>query len=61
MNISRRISKRGMVCVDCGSTEDITLDHIIERHYGGTDDLNNLVPRCRACNSRKSNEIRRQD
>lgn len=40
-------------CVYCESEDDMTVDHIIPRRYGGTDQPRNLVPACRSCNSRK--------
>jgi len=43
----------GKVCVNCGATEDLTIDHIIAITNGGTDDLRNLQVLCRACNSSK--------
>ncbi|MGB5812324.1 MAG: HNH endonuclease [Polyangiales bacterium] len=32
---------------------DATLEHIIPRHHGGTDDLENLAIACARCNSEK--------
>lgn len=55
----QKLPRAGLICVDCGSTRDITIDHVIERHKGGTNAINNLAPRCRSCNSRKSNAERR--
>lgn len=50
--------KRGTYyrCVSCGgwfSKSDITVDHRIPKRKGGTDDLWNLQPMCRHCNSSK--------
>ncbi len=44
-------------CVCCGklfSKKDITIDHRIPKRKGGTDDLWNLQPMCRSCNSSKN-------
>lgn len=43
-------------CVECKkyfSKADITVDHKIPKRKGGTDDLWNLQPMCRSCNSSK--------
>ena len=43
-------------CVSCGgwfSKSQITVDHRIPKRDGGTDDLWNLQPMCRSCNSSK--------
>lgn len=40
-------------CVDCGSTEDLTGDHIVGIALGGKNLLGNLMLRCRGCNSRR--------
>lgn len=43
-------------CVDCRKwflKSDITIDHRIPKRKGGTDDLWNLQPMCRSCNSAK--------
>jgi len=37
----------------CGSTENLTVDHIDPRNFGGTDDIENLTVLCRGCNSQK--------
>lgn len=43
----------GYRCADCGSTEDLTLDHIHPWSRGGSDTEDNLRVLCRSCNSRK--------
>ena len=40
-------------CVYCGSTEDLTLDHVIPQSRGGSDKAENLVTCCFSCNSSK--------
>jgi hypothetical protein len=42
-------------CAICGSTEDISIDHIIPLSKGGTNTADNIQPLCRSCNSRKGN------
>lgn len=39
-------------CWYCGGEAD-TWDHIVPRSLDGTDDVENLAPCCRSCNSRK--------
>lgn len=41
-------------CVRCGATEGLTLDHIIPRVYGGTNELANFQLLCEACHVEKS-------
>lgn len=45
--------RHGSACLRCGSTEHICLDHIIPVVAGGSNDLDNLQPLCRSCNSSK--------
>ena len=40
-------------CAYCGSTEDITQDHIIPVKKGGGYTVNNIIPACRTCNCSK--------
>jgi 5-methylcytosine-specific restriction endonuclease McrA len=39
-------------CIYCGVEAD-TVDHMIPKSRGGTDDVDNLIPACRACNQEK--------
>lgn len=40
-------------CADCGRRRPLTKDHIIPVTQGGRDDISNLQPLCRPCNSAK--------
>jgi len=43
-------------CVYCGNTyepDELTLDHVKPRCYGGASFTKNLVPSCRTCNQSK--------
>ena len=46
-------------CVYCGETYDVnelTLDHVRPKTFGGQDLTNNLVPSCRKCNQAKGSQ-----
>ena len=44
-------------CVTCGTSEDLTVDHIIPKVHGGTDDMDNLRVMCRRHNSNKGARV----
>ena len=51
---ARRVFERDAYrCLRCGTWLDLTIDHIVPRSRGGTDDLHNLQTLCRSCNSWK--------
>lgn len=49
----------GFTCVYCGTDlkhadpTDVTLDHLLPRSAGGTNEATNLVTACRHCNSQR--------
>jgi 5-methylcytosine-specific restriction endonuclease McrA len=47
----------GHKCQYCGSTRELTIDHIIPRSRGGEDTWENLVVACMPCNMRKGNKL----
>lgn len=44
-------AERGRVCHLCGRPGSDSIDHIVPRSLGGTDDLDNLMPAHKRCNS----------
>ena len=50
-----RIYKRdGYECVYCGSGRNLTLDHVIPKSRGGSNNWTNLVTSCQKCNLKKA-------
>lgn len=47
-------SSWGNRCVYCGSSENLTLDHVKAKTNGGRDEASNLVPACLSCNRSKA-------
>jgi 5-methylcytosine-specific restriction endonuclease McrA len=47
----------GFTCAYCGTSKDITLDHIIPRSRGGTNTIQNILPCCKNCNNSKNDKI----
>ena len=48
------IARDGRRCVQCGNTETLTVDHIVELQHGGSDTPANLQTLCRKCHKTKS-------
>jgi hypothetical protein len=51
------MERDGYQCLECGATDDLTLDHIYPWSLGGPDTLENLRVLCRSCNCRKGARI----
>ena len=52
------LARDGYTCTYCGSTENLTLDHIVPRCRGGARwDASNVTTACRQCNQRKGSML----
>jgi 5-methylcytosine-specific restriction endonuclease McrA len=61
LTLRRRLSRRevfardGYTCQYCGKeTRELTLDHVVPRHRGGSHSWENVVAACIPCNHRKA-------
>lgn len=54
-DIQALLQKFGNSCAYCGSTSNLSLDHVIPISKGGCNTLGNLLPACISCNSSKHN------
>jgi hypothetical protein len=50
-NRRRLLSERGITCHWCGTTENLTADHLLEVDAGGGHEAENLVAACASCNN----------
>lgn len=46
----------GQMCVYCYEKKILTMEHIVPLSRGGQHTIENVVPACRSCNSRKRNK-----
>lgn len=44
-------------CRICGTTERLSVDHVVPLHLGGTNEFENLQTLCLSCNCRKGAEL----
>lgn len=51
------MERYGEKCLDCGTNEELLVDHIIPLSRGGDSDIENLQVLCRTCNFRKGIKI----
>jgi len=48
--------ERDKVCIYCGSTKDLCVDHLIPRSRGGPDIGDNAILACKSCNASKGDK-----
>lgn len=53
--VAALVARDGRCCAYCKRTGALTIDHVIPRSQGGTNDISNLVLACADCNSSKGN------
>lgn len=51
------LKKSGFKCSVCGSSNDLTMDHLIPISKGGLHTKSNIGVKCRKCNSSKGSKI----
>ena len=44
-------------CQYCGSTRHLTIDHVIPKSKGGSEEWTNLVVACSSCNTKKGDKL----
>jgi 5-methylcytosine-specific restriction endonuclease McrA len=49
-------ARDGHKCQYCGATRKLTIDHVIPKSKGGSDDWDNLVVACSSCNTKKGDK-----
>ena len=47
------LDKYGHKCLKCGTTENLTEDHVLPLSLGGNNSIENIQPLCSSCNSSK--------
>lgn len=50
-----RLEEFGHVCAFCLKPAKLTVEHLVDIHSGGGNEIENIVPACGSCNSRKLN------
>lgn len=53
-------ARDGHKCQYCGATRKLTIDHVIPKSKGGSDDWDNLVVACSSCNIKKGDKYLEQ-
>lgn len=53
----RRLMARDKCCLRCGTTENLSMDHVVPVAKGGKHSISNAQVLCRSCNSWKHTKI----
>lgn len=53
-NREKVIARDGGKCNYCGTTERLTVDHIVPLKHGGSNLMSNMITSCHSCNSKKN-------
>lgn len=56
---AKALSRDNYQCVRCGNAINLTVDHLIPRSKGGTNELSNLQTLCTECHITKTREDNR--
>jgi CRISPR/Cas system Type II protein with McrA/HNH and RuvC-like nuclease domain len=56
VNRNRVFKRDGNQCVYCGAKKELTIDHVIPKSRGGTNEWTNLVTCCSKCNLKKGDK-----
>lgn len=51
------IAEYNFKCLHCGKIKPLTADHVVPIAKGGTSNIGNIQPLCKACNSSKGTNI----
>jgi len=58
---AEKLESFGGRCAECGSSEKITIDHIVPVVKNGTNHITNLQPLCSRCNASKGSKIKDEE
>ncbi len=57
LDIRRQVFALNSKCIQCGTANNLQIDHIYPKSKGGSDILGNLQVLCAKCNQKKSNKF----
>ena len=57
LDTRRQVFTLNSKCFNCGTTNNLQIDHIYPKSKGGSDVLGNLQVLCAKCNQKKSNKF----